>query len=89
MSKRIIELPNNISQRGLTLSQAAAMAGVSEGRFAMARAKGEYPKPTLPGGRIDRVLLEKAMDRLSGIVSAEAEQDPLAAWERKRHARQA
>ncbi|NBB63352.1 hypothetical protein GVN18_29210 [Pseudomonas sp. ODNR1LW] len=89
MPKPRFELPTNITCRGLTLAQAAAMAGLSEGRFAVARAKGDYPNPTLPGRRIDRVLLEQAMDRLSGIVSAEEEQDPLAAWESKRRARQA
>lgn len=89
MPKPRFDLPANITRRGLTLAEAAELVGLSAGRFAVARAKGEYPKPTLPGGRIDRVLLEKTMDRLSGIVSAEEEQDPLAAWERKRRARQA
>lgn len=65
------------------------MAGVSETKFASARANGDYPQPTLPGGRIDRVLLEQAMDRLSGIQGQVERDDPLSAWERKRNARTA
>lgn len=78
-----------LEPRGLTLTQAAELAGISEARFAVARARGEYPNPTLPGRRVDRVLLLQAMDRLSGIERHTRDEDPLTAWERKRHARQA
>lgn len=89
MSGRARCLPVGISQRGLTITQAALLAGLSEAAFASARSRGDYPCPTLPGGRIDRVLLERAMDRLSGLHSSEAPLDPLSAWERKRSARSA
>lgn len=82
-------LPSSLAPRGLTIAQAAALAGLSEGTFATARARGDYPNPTLPGGRIDRVLLEKAMDRLSGIMTELDAIDPLTRWESKRNARRA
>lgn len=82
-------LPPSLAPRGLTISQAAALAGLGEATFATARARGEYPNPTLPGGRIDRVLLEQAMDRLSGILTEAEVADPLSAWESKRNARRA
>lgn len=65
------------------------MAGLSEAAFASARSRGDYPGPTLAGGRIDRILLERAMDRMSGLHSVDAPLDPLSAWERKRSARTA
>ena len=82
-------LPQGLTPRGLTVSQAAALAGLSEGTFATARARGDYPNPTLPGGRIDRVLLEQAMDRLSGLLTEREVNDPLTTWESKRNARRA
>lgn len=82
-------LPTGLIPRGITVAQAAAMVGLSESRFAEARMRGDYPNPTLPGGRIDRVLLERAMDRLSGIYPLDAPTDPLSAWEQKRNARTA
>ena len=82
-------LPQSLAPRGLTIGQAAALAGLGEAAFATARARGDYPNPTLPGGRIDRVLLEQAMDRLSGILTEAEVADPLSAWESKRNARRA
>lgn len=89
MSARARLLPVGISQRGLTITQAATLAGLSEAAFASARSRGDYPSPTLPGGRIDRVLLERAMDRMSGLHSFDVPLDPLSAWEQKRSARTA
>lgn len=82
-------LPPGLIPRGLTVAQAAALVGLSESRFAAARTRGDYPDPTLSGGRIDRVLLDQAMDRMSGIRTFETPLDPLSAWERKRSARTA
>lgn len=77
------------SPRGLTIAEAAAWAGVSRACYDAARVRGDYPEPTLPGRRIDRVLLEQCMDRLSKIMAQSDPEDPLSAWERGRHARQA
>lgn len=87
MTKPRPSLPAGLAPRGLTIAQAAAVAGLGEASFAAARARGEYPNPTLPGGRIDRVLLEQAMDRLSGIVTEAEVADPLSVWEGRRNAR--
>lgn len=77
------------SPRGLTIGEAAAWAGVSRACYDAARLRGDYPQPTLPGRRIDLVLLEQCMDRLSKIERQSDLEDPLSAWERERHARQA
>ena len=69
--------------RGLTIEQAAKFAGLSRPRFKQACDAGDYPRPTLPGGRIDMKKLEKAMDRLSGISSGD-EVDALTEWELRR-----
>lgn len=87
MKRSRTALLGNLTPRGLTIAQAAALAGLGEGTFATARARGDYPNPTLPGGRIDRVLLEQAMDRLSGILTEKEIADPLTAWEQRRNAR--
>lgn len=80
-------LPASLAPRGLTVSQAAALAGLREAAFATARARGDYPNPTLPGGRIDRMLMEQAMDRLSGLLTESEVADPLGNWLQGRHAR--
>jgi hypothetical protein len=82
-------LPASLAPRGLTISQAAALAGLREAAFATARARGDYPNPTLPGGRIDRMLMEQAMDRLSGLLNESEVTDPLGKWLQGRHARSA
>jgi hypothetical protein len=89
MAARIDKLPPRLAPRGLTIAQAAAFAGVSEGSFNTARARGDYPNPTLAGGRIDLKLLERAMDRLSGLLVEDDVMDPLADWETKHGARHA
>lgn len=91
LSKRKMRgtLPANLTPRGLTISQAAALAGLREAAFATARARGDYPNPTLPGGRIDRMLMEQAMDRLSGILTEAEVVDPLNRWLEGRDARRA
>lgn len=86
MSQRAFDLT---SPRGLTIAEAAAWAGVSRACYDAARLRGDYPQPTLPGRRVDRVLLEQCMDRLSNITPQKDSDDPLTAWERKRHARRA
>lgn len=88
MKRKAENLPRGIFPRALTRAEAAAIAGLSPGAFATAVARGLYPQPTLPGQRIDRKLLELAMDRLSGLAD-NYEDDPLSAWEARRHAREA
>ena len=82
MNKPTDRLPGGLKPRGLTREQAAAYAGISPTRFDAARKKGEYPPPTLPGGRYDKKLLKEAMDRLSGIYEERGAQSPLDAWRR-------
>jgi hypothetical protein len=57
----------SVIPRGLSRREVAALAGLSPTAFDKARREGKYPGPTLPGGRYDRNLIEKAMDRLSGL----------------------
>jgi hypothetical protein len=56
-----------IARRGLSRLEVAALTGLSPTGFDKARREGKYPGPTLPGGRYDRSLLEKTMDRMSGL----------------------
>jgi hypothetical protein len=80
-------LPPGLTPRGLTREAAAAYVGLSPAAFDKARLENKYPGPTLPGGRYDLVLLELAMDRLSGILTASEAASPLDAWRRSRGAR--
>jgi len=56
-----------IAPRGLSRTQAATLTGLSPSAFDKARLEGKYPGPTLPGGRWDRKVIERAMDRSSGL----------------------
>jgi len=81
---RYDRLPPGMQPRGLTREAAAAFVGLAKTSFDAARARGEYPDPTLPGGRYDRVVLEAAMNRLSGLVDEDDITKPLDAWRAKR-----
>lgn len=59
-----------LEPRGLTREEAAAYVGLGARSFDDARKAGHYPAPTLPGGRYDRILLDRAMDNLSGVAPA-------------------
>jgi hypothetical protein len=72
-------LPPGLQPRGLTLEQAAAFVGLSKSGYNKGRRRGDYPGPTLPGGRYDMCLLQAAMDRLSGIQVSEGS-TPLEQW---------
>jgi hypothetical protein len=72
-----------VTNRGMSSKQAANFYGLSMSSFQKAKRDGKIPKPTLPGGRYDRRLLEMEMDRLSGISESEP-LSPLDEW-RKRH----
>jgi hypothetical protein len=78
-------LPIGIA-RGLTLKEAAAIAGISIGTFKKAQSEGKFPKPTLPGKRYDACLLHNAMNRLSGIGDQQA-LIPLDRWRASKSAR--
>jgi hypothetical protein len=80
-------LPPSLAPRGLHREAAAEYVGLSLSGFDQARARGDYPKPTLPGGRHDVRLLDLAMDRLSGILPAGEALTPLEAWRAKNGAR--
>jgi hypothetical protein len=69
-----------MTPRGLTKDLAAAYVGLCASSFDQARTRGEYPNPTLPGGRYDVRLLDLAMDRLSGILTEGEAISPLQAW---------
>ncbi len=72
-------------------AEAAAYLGLQPPTFSQWVAAGRVPKP-LPGTRRwDRVALDQALDKLSGIASsiAPADVDPFAAWEAKYEAREA
>ncbi len=72
----------SLSRRGMTAKEAAQFYGLAVSTFQKARREGKIPGPTLPGKRYDRVLLEKEMNKLSGIV--ENNLTPLDHW-RKHH----
>ncbi|WP_137392262.1 hypothetical protein [Rhodoligotrophos defluvii] len=74
-----------IHRRGLTREEAAAYVGLSPQGFDKARNQGLYPEPTLAGRRWDRRLLDRALDRLSGL-SAITSDDPYTDWKNSHHA---
>jgi len=80
-------LPPGLAPRGLTRKAAAAFAGLSPTAFDKARLEQKYPGPTLPGGRYDLMLLQVAMNRLSGILTDGEAASPLDAWRMSRGAR--
>jgi hypothetical protein len=75
-----------LEPRGLSREAAAAYVGLSLSSFDTARRAGEYPRATLPGKRFDRILIDKAADKLSGVK--ESAPDPLDEWIAKRAARE-
>ena len=77
-------LPPGLAPRGLTRAAAAAYVGLSPAAFDKARLEQQYPGPTLPGGRYDLILLQVAMNRLSGILTESEASSPLNSWRRNR-----
>ena len=77
---------NDVRSRGMTAQEAADLFGISLSAFYDQQRKGKIPRPTLPCGRYDRVLLERAMDTLSGIDSTPALVSPLDQWRSRRGA---
>ena len=75
----------SFTARGMTGKEAAQFYGLSLSAFYKARKEGKIPRPTLPGRRYDRVLLENEMNRLSGIDSA-VPANPLDEWRLRRGA---
>jgi len=86
---RYAALPPGMFPRGLTREGAAAYVGLSPTAFDKARLDRKYPGPTLPGGRYDLVLLQIAMNRLSGLLTEADSANPLDAWRMSRGARSA
>jgi hypothetical protein len=82
-------LPPGLAPRGLTREAAAAYVGLSPGAFDKARLDQKYPGPTLPGRRYDLVLLQIAMNRLSGLLTEGETANPLDAWRISRGSRSA
>jgi predicted site-specific integrase-resolvase len=68
-------------RRGMSGEEAANLYGLSRSAFQKARQEGRIPRPTLPGKRYDRILLEMEMNKLSGIV--ENESKPLDEWRKR------
>ena len=77
-------LPPSLAPRGLKREIAAAFVGLSPTGFDAARRQGKYPAPTLPGGCYDRILLERAMDNLSGIAPETEAPGALDLWRQNR-----
>jgi hypothetical protein len=88
-SSRYDALPPGVVPRGLTREAAAAFVGLSPTAFDKARLEQKYPAPTLPGGRYDLVLLNMAMNRLSGILVESEAANPLDVWRASRGSRSA
>jgi hypothetical protein len=69
-----------ITPRGLSRRGAAALTGLSPTAFDKARREGNYPGPTLPGGKYDRNLIEKAMDHLSALSDSASPESGDDSW---------
>ena len=78
---------SELHHRGMSAQEAADLYGISITAFHDKRRKGEIPGPTLPCRRYDRVLLEKDMDKRSGIERGHAV-TPLDEWRLRRGAGQ-
>jgi hypothetical protein len=79
LMRHICECPRcESASRGITGKEAANLYGLSTSGFYKERRAGRIPDPTLPGKRYDRMLLEREMNKLSGIV--EYESNPLDDW---------
>ncbi len=78
----------NVTNRGMTAREAAELYGLKPSAFRKARREGKIPDPTLPCGRYNRVLLEHAMDQLSGINKQPAGLAALDEWRSRRGSRQ-
>jgi hypothetical protein len=78
-------MPSWLKPRGLSHGEAAAYTGLAIATFDSYRRRGLLPRPTLPAKRYDRVLLDRAMDKLSGITPSIT---PLEEWKNRRGARQ-
>jgi predicted DNA-binding transcriptional regulator AlpA len=78
VSAKILQLPVNLTPRGLNVDQAAEYIGVSAPTFLLAVAAGRYPKP-IPFGRRtiwDKKAIDLAMDRESGLLEPSANPAP-------------
>jgi hypothetical protein len=73
-----------LEPRGLSREAAAAYVGLSLSSFDTARRAGEFPRATMPGKRFDRLLIDKAVDKLSGMT--EHTPSLLAKWKAERAA---
>lgn len=65
----MVALPDSLPPRGLNREQAAEYVGVGPETFNGLVKKREMPLPHRLGGRVvwDRVLLDRALDALSGL----------------------
>jgi hypothetical protein len=70
--------------RGLTRKEAAAYFRLSPSAFGNAVRDGFLPGPTLPGKRYDRMLLDRAMNKLSGITEHIEPLSSLDDWKKRR-----
>jgi hypothetical protein len=77
-----------ITPRALTHKQAAEYCGLSVAGFDTYRWRGLLPEPTLPGKRYDVVLIDRAMDKLSGVGEEAELMSPLEMWRQARGARE-
>ncbi len=59
----------DIQPRGLTKEQAADYCGVSYETYRQALRKGLVPDATLPGKKVDKVLLDQYLDKMSNITA--------------------
>ena len=77
-----------IEPRGLSRDAAAAYVGLCTRSFDQARKRGEFPDPTLPGKRFDRILLDRAVDKLSGLAQSSGTtadpEDAFRQWKERR-----
>jgi len=75
-----------IERRGISLREAAAICGVSPGAYREWMVKGLVPGYWPGTRRIDRLALERALDRMSGLEQTD---DPFENWLRQREAKRA
>ncbi|SHO65854.1 hypothetical protein SAMN02745172_02501 [Pseudoxanthobacter soli DSM 19599] len=71
-----------ITPRALTREQVASYLGLSPSAVSDWQARGLIPGPIPGTRRWDRVAIDRAMDRISGLSNGDEAEDDFSAWRR-------
>lgn len=75
--------------RAMTRAEAAAYCGVTLSGFADWQRRGIVPGPMAGTKRWDRIALDRALDKASGLRQADESETPFKRWKREQDARSA